>query len=127
MQWGAVVAQADVHADLPKRRLGSIGPTETVPPGDRKAQVRIALDRARRVVDAVHVRGHDNPASPAVVTLWQRHVAVLEDRRSVQEHFEGHDRPRHGAQQHDSRLPAAVRAFLDVLHAQAPPGKAREP
>jgi LysR family transcriptional regulator, low CO2-responsive transcriptional regulator len=28
---------------------------------------------------------------------------------------------------HDSRLPAAVRAFLEVLHAQAPPGKAREP
>jgi DNA-binding transcriptional LysR family regulator len=27
---------------------------------------------------------------------------------------------------HDSRLPAAVRAFLEVLHAQAPRGKARE-
>jgi DNA-binding transcriptional LysR family regulator len=27
---------------------------------------------------------------------------------------------------HDSRLPVAVRAFLEVLHAQAPRGKARE-
>ena len=27
---------------------------------------------------------------------------------------------------YDSREPAAVRAFLEVLHAQAPPGKARE-
>ena len=27
---------------------------------------------------------------------------------------------------HDSRLPATVRAFLEVLHAQAPRGQARE-
>ena len=105
MQRGAVVAQADVQAHLAERRLGPVGPTEPVPPGNRTAKVAVGLNHACGVMDTVHVRGHDKPAQPAVEALGQRHIAVIEDRRRVQENLEGHDRPRHGAQQHHhSRL-----------------------
>jgi hypothetical protein len=75
MQWGAVCAQAEVHAYLPKRWLRPVGATESVPPGNRKAKVAIGLDQACRVVDTVHVGGDHQPAQPAVVVLWQYHLS----------------------------------------------------
>ena len=68
----AELIDADGHADMAGLRLVAVGSEQAIPPGQVEAEVAVGLARLDRVVDPVHVRGHDDPAQNAVEPRGQR-------------------------------------------------------
>jgi hypothetical protein len=71
-------------------RLVAIGAEQTVPPGQVEAEIGVGLVVFDRVVHAMHVRRHQNPAQHSVDRQRQADVAVVEHGRGVEQHLENH-------------------------------------
>ena len=52
-------------------------------------------------MDAVHVWCNDNPAKHTVQPQWNLHIAVIEHRGGVEQHFEDDDRDSRWTKNHD--------------------------
>ena len=62
----AELLDADGHALVAGRGLGAVGAEQPVPPRQIEAEIAVGLARHDRVVHAVHVGRHDDPAQHAV-------------------------------------------------------------
>src|SRR5262249_8585716 len=53
------------HRRMPSRRLGAISPQQPVPPSQVKPEIAVGLAPQNRMMDAMHVRRHDEPSQDA--------------------------------------------------------------
>ena len=54
------------HCFMAGGRLGEIGPAEPIPPRECEPEIAVGLCRLDRVVDPMHIRGHDEPPEDPV-------------------------------------------------------------
>ena len=102
------------------RRLVAVGAEQAIPPRQVEAEVAVGLARGDRVVHAVHVRRHHDPAQHAVEPGRHAHVAVVEHGGGVEQHLEGQHGDRWRAQRGDhAELDAHREQDLDRVEARA--------
>ena len=73
----AKLLDSNGHCFMTGSGLSSVGTEEAVPPGQIKPKIAIGLTRENRVVDAVHVRRHNEPAQNAVHPARDANVGVI--------------------------------------------------
>ena len=101
--------------------LCQVGAKQSVPPGEVEAEVAVRLPELGRVMHPMHVGCHDQPAEPAIEPLGQCHIAVVEQCRHVQQHFEQHDSP-HCRSQGGDHAQLEERRQQDLERMKARPG-----
>ena len=116
----AELLDADGHRLVSRRRLVAVGAEQAVPPGQVEAEVAVGLARDDRVMHAVHVGRHDDPAQHAVEPRRHAHVAVVEHRGGVEQHLEDQHGDGRRAQRRDhAELDAHRQQDLDRVEARA--------
>ena len=90
------LAQANRHAFVALARLGAVGATEIIPPGQVKAEVRVQLRTNYRVVNAVHIWSDEKQPEHSVYCEREPDVGVVEHCHAVEHDFEGKHRKNGG-------------------------------
>lgn len=117
--WIAELLDADRHRFVSGSGLRSVGAKKSVPPRQVESKIAVGLTHQDRMVDAVHVRRHNEPAQNAVYFARDTNVRVIEYRCSVEQHFECQNRERRRAHGSDhSELDKHRQQNLDRMKAQ---------
>ena len=98
---------------MPAPGLSLIDPEQSVPPGQEESEITVRFNMLDRVMDAVHVRRHDEAPEPTVYVWLQRQIRVVEHRADIQNHFiPKHEDRRRADQDHDRPLPGQGDQYL---------------
>src|SRR5881409_2263290 len=112
----AELVDAESHAFMTGLRLGSISSKEPVPPREIEPEIAIRFAPENGVMDAMHVRGDDEPTQRALNGEGQSDVAMVEHRSGVQSDFKYQHRERRCAQRDDDEeLDAQRQQYLDGM------------
>src|SRR5262245_4146139 len=74
----AELLDADRHRFVSGSGLRSIGTKEAVPPRQAESKIAVGLTHEDRMMDAMHVRGHNEPTQNAVNYIREAKVRVYE-------------------------------------------------
>ena len=109
----------DHHALVPQPRLIPVGAEDAVPPGQAEAEVAVGLVVLHRVMHAVHVRRHQQPAQHPVHPPGQAEIAVIEHGGGIENDLEqDHPGQRRPQQQDGGELDQHRQDDLDGMEAR---------
>lgn len=75
------------HFFMAGNRLGTVGPEQTIPPGEIKAEIAVCFPDDDGMVHPVHIRRHDKEAQGAVQGQGELEIAVVEHCSPVEDYF----------------------------------------
>src|SRR6266571_3571109 len=73
------------HGVMASRGLGAVGAQQSVPPRQVEAEIAVGLAPQDRMMDAVHIRRHDEPAQDPIDFRGNADVAVVEHRGGIEQ------------------------------------------
>jgi len=114
------LGEAYGHFFMPSNRLGAVGPKQTVPPREIKAEVTVCFPDDDGMVHPVHIRRHDKEAQVAVQEQRKLEIAVVEHCSPVEDYFKKNYRENGRAKGSDgSHLDKHADDYFDRMKAKS--------
>ena len=122
-QRGPPVRQSQRQMFMGILGLCAIGPKQPVPPREVESEIAVSFFQADRVMDAVHVGGHDDPPQVLVTPIGHGDVAMMRGGGRIQPDFKDQHRFLSRAKQRDGdNCNAHRKQNLDEMGADAGSG-----